>query len=201
MAFQVVGQTVYGGPPVDPRQQAYNIAQAQQWALRQVPVVRRDPATGKLVSQTASNAQWAQKALPPAHNFLSDIMGGIGGSSFRTNYGAGFGPQVTTGVQAGPIWGQQKIEESQQRMMAPGQPMGGALGELFSSLFGQMNQDNAVQFGRDAAYANAQHQLGSEQSRAQAGLGWGNIAAGDYASMLADKSRLLGTILSMLGGA
>jgi hypothetical protein len=118
----------------------------------------------------------------------------------------GFRPQIQTGITVGPVLPQGVVQSEQNRLRNFQAPVPGGqqdyspfMGHLQSLVGGQMN-NAATDYGRDAAYANAQQQLATEQARANAGQGWGNIALGQYTSQVGDQSRLLNMILSMLGG-
>lgn len=123
----------------------------------------------------------------------------------RTGTG-GFNPQIQTGITVGPVLPQSVVQSEQNRLRnfqasVPGgqQDYSPFMGHLQSLVGGAMN-NAATDYGRDAAYANAQQQLATEQARAGAGQGWGNIALGQYTSQVGDQSRLLNMILSLLGG-
>lgn len=134
-----------------------------------------------------------------------------GGTTGTTQYGnqmgtGGFQPQIQTGITVGPVLPQNVVQGEQNRLRNFQAPVPGGqqdyspfMGHLQSLVGGQMN-NAATDYGRDTAYANAQQQLATEQARANAGQGWGNIALGQYSSQTGDQSRLLNMILSLLGG-
>lgn len=118
--------------------------------------------------------------------------------------GQSFAPNIQTGISVGPVMPQQMVQSEQNRLRntkaaAPQGPVDYSpyMQRLNSLLSGQMNAA-ATDFGRDAAYANAQQQLGTEQARARAGTGWGGVALQQYGNQLGGQQQALSMLLSLL---
>lgn len=122
------------------------------------------------------------------------------GGTGMTPGAGGFYPQIQTGISVGPVLTPNIVQGEQQRMQnfRPQGVPSPFMGHL-NDLIGQGTNNMATDFGRQAAYANAQQQLGTEQARANAGLGWGNVMLGNYASQLGTQQQALQALLSLLG--
>lgn len=107
---------------------------------------------------------------------------------------------ISTGINVGPVMPQQAVQGHQDRLRGSQGPAQYApyMQHLNSLLSNQMNAA-ATDFGRDAAYANAQQMLGSQQARARAGTGWGGVALQQYGNQLGNQQQALSALLSLLG--
>lgn len=118
----------------------------------------------------------------------------------------GVGGAVHTGIQSATIYNPQQVsqQESQLRQMPQGGAFpgrsGGTLQQMFQDASLASGNRAATDFSRDAALQNAQHELASQQARAQAGIGWGNIQAGQHGQNLGNQSQAIGTLISLLQG-
>lgn len=113
------------------------------------------------------------------------------------------GINVQTGITAGPVLPQNIVQAEQNRLrgyqaqMPPGAQYAPFMQQLNDLVGGQLNTA-ATDFGRDAAYANAQQLLASQRAQAGAGAGWGNAMLGDYASRMGSQGQSLNAILALL---
>lgn len=115
-------------------------------------------------------------------------------TELTTDYGAGIrGNNISTGIQAGPIYNQQQTQqalqpfrnEASRPLTAQGAfgniPMTpqaqNDLGNRFQEGMQYRAQNAMTDAGRDISFGNAQHLLASQKARAQGGTGWGNLAA------------------------
>jgi hypothetical protein len=123
--------------------------------------------------------------------------------------------QIQTGITPGPVLPQPVVQQQQQQLQSyqpafpqyPTRPMGAGASALMGQLndiVSQATNQYAVDFGRQAAFANAQQQLESQKAQAGAGTGWGRALVTDYASQLANQGQaqnaLLSILASMVGG-
>lgn len=166
------------------------------------------PAYGSAVTNPAGlvNQMQGQQSHAMARNGAVRPPSAQGTTQQSQMGTGGFNPQIQTGITVGPVLPQSVVQSEQNRLRNFQAPVPGGqqdyspfMGHLQSLVSGQMN-NAATDYGRDAAYANAQQQLATEQARANAGQGWGNIALGQYTSQVGDQSRMLNMILSLLGG-
>lgn len=112
-------------------------------------------------------------------------------------------PHITTGIDASPVYSDQQVDDAASGMMS------GALTSLASNnqgaspalmnllrqnLMGQVSGDQ-VDFRRQAAGVNAQHQNAAEQARADSGLGflgfYGDQLGSDLSQQAAQRNSLL----------
>ena len=108
---------------------------------------------------------------------------------------------ITTGIQAGPVWSPQQVQQGQQQLRNPyggfpqgprygqmGGPVASTLGSQFSDLLSQGGQQNAMNFGRTASLANARQQLASQTAQGMAGTNWMNLLARQFDTELGTQS-------------
>lgn len=111
---------------------------------------------------------------------------------------SGQGNGITSGIQSTPVSAQS---------IAAGAANIGAAGAGHASPFDRILNDAAqargsaaaVDFLRNAAMQNAQYNLGSQEARAQAGLGWGQLGLQNQMGQAQYDNRLNGTLLQLLG--
>jgi len=174
------------------RPQYYDPQYATQ---RQAPQVNTQ-LNGKLM------APGSYKGVKPGGG--SGATGSNRGST-QTGYGqpAGQGGfNIQTGITAGPAVPQAQVQATQQRLQNYQAPSPGAQYAPFmqhlNSLVGGALGTASTDFGRDAAFANAQHLLASQKAQAGAGTAWGGAMLGDYASRMGTQSQGLNALLSLL---
>lgn len=110
--------------------------------------------------------------------------------SMGTNYGAGInGANITTGIDAGPVYNPQQVQGALQRFKdasaAPMPQLGlptnaqqqADLSGRYAGSMGYQAQNLGTDAEREMAFGNAQQLLASQRGRAQAGTQWGNLAA------------------------
>ena len=121
--------------------------------------------------------------------------------------GGGLGAlQVTTGIDAGPVWGQNQVQGTQDALRSyapnmpslPGSPQG--LPQQFQDILRGNMSGAATNFGRGAAQANAQQQLASEGARAGAGVNWAQLLANQQGGQMQIDALRLAMLLNTLGG-
>jgi len=115
---------------------------------------------------------------------LGDMLSKLAGQG-----GGGGGINYSSGITAGPVWGPGQVAQAQQGIGTAGQASASqplavpnAPAGMQSELQRQLQDATRAgtsqaqtQFGRDAAYKNAQQQLASEQARAQSGIQGANL--------------------------
>lgn len=122
------------------------------------------------------------------------------------------GPSYTSGINAGPVWGQDKVDAAAQSIAnQPAFSMPSVSGfspaSDTSRLLGDIARQNgavdSLAFSRAAAKTNADQLFNSQQARAQSGIGGGNLLASLNATNLANQSQyrsaIMGLISSLLG--
>lgn len=120
--------------------------------------------------------------------------------------GGSFAPNIKTGITVGPVLPQNIVSQEQNRLrgtQATAMPQGPVdynpyMQHLNSLLSNKMNAA-ATDYGRDAAFANAQQMLGTQQAQARAGTGWGGVALQQYGNQLGGQQQALAMLLSLLG--
>lgn len=130
-----------------------------------------------------------------------------GTSSRPMPSGQSFAPNIQTGVSAGPVMAPAAVQATQNKlrspqMTAPPQDAGQNYApymQHLNSLLQQGGDAAAIDFGRDAAFANAQQDLASQQARSNAGLGWGGVGLQQYGNQLGQQQQGLAMLLSLLG--
>lgn len=120
--------------------------------------------------------------------------------------GQQFNPSIKTGITVGPVLPQNIVNQEQNRLrgtQATQMPQGpvdySPYMQHFNSLLSNKMNAAATDYGRDAAYANAQQMLGTQQAQARAGTGWGGVALQQYGNQLGSQNQALAMILSLLG--
>jgi hypothetical protein len=110
------------------------------------------------------------------------------------------GGSITTGIGVNPVMGDPQINELRTRLMqftVPAGLSGGQQGQ-FNDLSRQYGETSSLDFGRQASQANAQHLLGAQGARANAGLGWAGIQAQDELAATQQALSVLGSLGTVL---
>ncbi len=187
--------------------------------------VPRDWQNGGMQTYDPRFATQLQGPSQHVMNTWNQRMGGVAGANngYMNNYTkpgnpAGNGnpgtssrgqmPQgqfnINTGITAGPAIPQATVQATQQRLQNYQAPSPGAQYAPFmqhlNSLVGGALGTAATDYGRDAAYANAQQLLAAQKAQAGAGSAWGSAMLGDYASRMGTQSQGLNAILALLQG-
>ena len=121
--------------------------------------------------------------------------------------GGGVNFNIGTGIRSGPIWGQGQMQQADQRLQQPAappvnmpnRPMSSGMNQHLASITGPQNQQQATDFARQGAYANAQMQALSDRARIEAEQRWAQMAAQQYAMQLAMQGQNENSILGVLG--
>ena len=119
----------------------------------------------------------------------------------------GYSPNIQTGITVGGVLPQQQVQQTQQRlrntqMTAPPQDGGqnyAPFMQHLNSLLSNGGNAAAIDYGRDASFANAQQLLGSQQAQSRAGTGWGGVALQQHGNNLGVQQQGLSMLLSLLG--
>jgi hypothetical protein len=117
------------------------------------------------------------------------------------------GANIQTGITVGPVLPQNIVNQEQSRrrgaqMTAPPQDAGQNYApymQHLNSLLSNAGNAAAIDYGRDASFANAQQMLGTQQARARAGTGWGGVALQQQGNQLGGQQQGLAMLLSLLG--
>lgn len=185
--------------------------QYQAPGIQLVPGGYITPGAGNQFHAGAPPAQGlsAPAVQPPQVNWglINQMLQGSGGS--------GGPPTYSSNITAGPIWGPQQTADATASIAAggagnlPAAPGMVVSGDQQASMNQQAAQSGQAQtsqaataFGRNAAQANAQMQLQSQQARAQQGVSLANFLTtiqGNNFSQQQQQRSLLQAILSQLG--
>ncbi len=117
--------------------------------------------------------------------------------------------QIQTGITPGPVLPQDVIQQQQNQLQSyqpafpqyPTRPMGAgasALSGQLRDIVSQATSQYSTEFGREAAFANAQQLLESQRAQAGAGTDWGRALVGNYASQLGNEGQAQNALLSMI---
>lgn len=169
---------------------------------------RYDPNAATMGPMPAFNqgqmAAWQTRGAPKNAGTKPGGAAGTTAPNYGRSQGLAQGAQgpgfnVQTGITAGPVL-PQNIVQSEQNRLRSYQPasIGAPFMQHLNDLVGGAMNTAAMDFGRDASFANAQQLLASQQARANAGLGWGGAALGDYASQRGSQLQGLNALITLL---
>lgn len=158
--------------------------------------------------QKAAELQRAGQGGPsPGSNPLGGALGQLLG---QIGTGLGGGINYSSGITAGPVYSPQQTAAAQQGigsygqqqaaqpLAAPGTPAGmqSALARQLQDATRAGTTQAQTQFGRDAAFKNAQQDLASQTARAQSGVGLANLGL----QLQQSQMQPLMQLLQMFGG-
>ncbi len=176
----------------------------QNWERQNAARTAQQSPTAPVAAHQAAVAQQGQNPLAT----MLQSSGAFGTNTGRPNI------NVTTGIEAGPVWSPQQVQQGTNAIRHAPQTLQGSVAQQGSTMpqaaqaaaqqqlsdaTAQGNSQSALQFSRQASQANAKQDLESQRARAfSGGLPWMNLAISDYQGDAMDQMRRGSALANLL---
>lgn len=203
--YYVPGQAPAGVLLNTPRNM--NMAGGPQYYDPSVATMRAPPQVNQQLNGMNSQSRGYNGVKPGGGSGATGSNRGTTQSGYGQPAAGGYSPNIQTGITVGGVMPQQQVQQTQNQlrntqMTAPPQDAGQNYApymQHLNSLLSNGGNAAALDYGRDASFANAQQLLASQNAQSRAGTGWGGVALQQYGNQLGQQQQGLSMLLSLLG--